>query len=713
MSLGRAMALGIGVCLGWLGAQDCPPTLRVPPNGTVAGSLNAANCQLIDQTPYAAYRLDLPVRGQIKIELGENPADLVLTLRNASGMRLDSGASLLRPIEAGSYTLLVNGRAAGQTGNYTVKTSFTSEPGVLCSNFPNIGVRQTLDGSIPGSGCLSFDGTPYEAYTMTTDGAGTLTVAVSSQGFTPVIAVRSIDGRPLTLPSASPVNVVLEGDSQYLVVISSADTSTGAFQIVNSYQTADNETCRPSKTLAAPDTDSNAITAASCVRTIAGSGDQSYYNYYNLTLTDGGTVNVSAVSGDFAATVNLLDAGGNLLASDSGGGGADAQDSVESSLRTQLPAGTYRLEVFSDLPSGGNYALRYDFQAGNPQPCKTSALNLGDQLDSALTGTSCRTSAGLSDLYAFTLPSAGTVDLELRSGMFATVLAIRDSKENLIVRDDEVDGLGAAHVTADLPAGAYTLVGGANAGSGNYHLGSKFTAHDIPACSFAQALDLNGGFIQRLGPRSCTGANGRPVDYYTFTLAVDSLVLAVLTSGELDGYLTLYDAGGNVVRSDDNTYGSNDPLIVQYLPAGSYKLAARAASATVGGLYEVDLRTVSGTRPPLCTPKSTVTPGATVTGTITYTACQYTDNSFADLYQMNLSADAGIDLRLNSSEFDSYLVLLDSKGAVIDEDDDGGGNTNSRITRNLAAGTYYIAAKPFGDYTSHGAYTLITNTISQ
>ena len=37
----------------------------------------------------------------------------------------------------------------------------------------------------------------------------------------------------------------------------------------------------------------------------------------------------------------------------------------------------------------------------------------------------------------------------------------------------------------------------ANAGSGNYHLGSKFTAHDIPACSFAQALDLNGGFADQ------------------------------------------------------------------------------------------------------------------------------------------------------------------------------------------------------------------------
>ena len=107
-----------------------------------------------------------------------------------------------------------------------------------------------------------------------------------------------------------------------------------------------------------------------------------------------------------------------------------------------------------------------------------------------------------------------------------------------------------------------------------------------------------------------------------------------------------------------------------------------------------------------------MTAGATVSGVITYTGCQYTDNTFADLYQLNLAADATIDLRLNSSDFDVYLVLLDSKGAVVDVDDDSGGNTNARITDSLAAGTYYIVAKPFGDYTSHGAYTLITATVN-
>ena len=708
MSLARIIAMGIGVCLGPLVAQDCPAVTRVLPNGTLSGSLDAASCQLGDDTPYTPYRLDLSVRGQIKIALSGNTGDLTLTLRDASGVRIDSGAGLLRPIEAGSYTLLVNGRAAGQTGSYTVNTSFTGERGMVCANFPNIGGSQTVTGQLPGSGCLAPDGTPYVAYTLTTDGAGTLTVAVTSQDFTPAIAIRSIDGYTVSPPSPSPVSVVLAGDSQYLLIVSSADQSTGAYQIVNSFQAAADETCRSQRTLAAPDSDSNAITASSCFVTIAGSGDQSYYNYYDLALTDAGLVSASAVSGDFTATLNLLDAAGNTLAYDSGGGGSDAQGNVQSSLRAWLPAGSYRLQIVSDLPSGGQYALQYQFQAGSPQPCTAVTLQPVDQSVGTLTAAGCRTSIGLADLYSLTLPSAGTVDLEIDSGAFNALLAVRDNKDNLIVREEDVNGLGVAHVTADLPAGVYTVAGGATSGAGNYYLTARFAAHDIADCTFAQSLDLNGGFIQRLGPRSCTGANGQPVDYYSFTLAADSLVLAVMTSSEVDGYLTLYDATGNQVRSDDNTYGSNDPLIVQYLPAGAYKLAARAASATVGGLYEVDLRTVTGPRPPFCTPISTVTPGDTVSGVITYTGCQYTDNVFADVYQMNLTADAAIDLQLNSSEFDAYLVLLDSKGAVVDEDDDSGGSTNARITRTLPAGTYFMVVEPFGDYTSHGAYSLIT-----
>jgi tyrosinase len=183
-----------------------------------------------------------------------------------------------------------------------------------------------------------------------------------------------------------------------------------------------------------------------------------------------------------------------------------------------------------------------------------------------------------------------------------------------------------------------------------------------------------------------------------------------MTSSQLDGYLTLYDSGGSILRSDDNSYGSADPLIIQYLPAGTYKLAARDVDGLPGGLYEVDLRSVAGPRPAFCGSLGPIAPGGSVTGNITFTGCQYLDSTFADTYTMTLSADTAIDLRANSSDFDAYLILMDAKGNVLAEDDDSGGGTNPRITQPLAAGTYYVVVKPFGDYTSHGAYTLSAKT---
>ena len=694
-----------------LDAQDCPAIVNILPGATLSSALDSTNCRLTDGSAYMPYRLDLPVRGQIKIDLTGAKANLNLILRDSSGARIDSGVSIHRAIEAGSYMLLVNGQTPADLGPYAVATAFTAEHGMLCSSFPNIGRRQTVNGVFGGAGCLLPDGSQYDAYSLTTDGAGTLTVTASSTDFTPVIALRAGDGRLVNSSASGSMSALVTGDSQYTVVITSADQA-GAYQLTTAFQSGVDETCRSQKTITDSTSDSAAISGTSCYVTLFDSGDQLYYNYYVLTLASAGMVNLTAGSADFTATLNLLDANGNVLVSDSGGGGLDANGSVQSNVRMQLPAGTYRLQVFSDVPSGGNYTLSYAFTAGNPQPCPPATASPGDLLTGGLSARSCRTALGLSDLYSMTLPAAGTISLDMSSFDFDTRLVLRDAKDNLIVRNDDVDGVTAAHVAADLPAGTYTILAAATSGAGNYRATSSFAGHDIPSCTFAPTLDLNGGYIQRLGPNSCHGANGQPVDYYTFTLSVDSLVLAVMTSSEVDGYLTLYDANGNVLRSDDNSYGSTDPLIVQYLPAGTYKLAARDVSGGPGGLYEVDLRTTSGARPSFCTSRGSIAVGGTATGNITYTGCQYIDNTFADIYTLNLGTDTQLDLSLSSSDFDAYLILLDAKGNVVDEDDDSGGGTNSRITDTLPAGTYYVVAKPFGDYTRSGAYTLAAKSIN-
>jgi Bacterial pre-peptidase C-terminal domain len=196
------------------------------------------------------------------------------------------------------------------------------------------------------------------------------------------------------------------------------------------------------------------------------------------------------------------------------------------------------------------------------------------------------------------------------------------------------------------------------------------------------------------------------MDLYSFTLPSDGVVAAFMTSGQVDSFLTLADAAGNFLRSDDNTYGGSDSMMVQFLPAGDYQVATKAAGNSAGGYYEVDLRSVLTARPPLCGAKGRLTPGVGIAGALSIASCQYTDGTFADLYEIDLAADVTVDIHLSSGDFDAYLVLLDAKGNVVDQDDDSGGNTDAQVSRALSAGVWFAVVKPSAGYSHIGAYSL-------
>lgn len=693
MRLGIALVL----CLSSVYAQTCVPA-RILPVGSVSGTLDSSSCLLPDGTSYASYRLDLPTRGKIQINLSASNASLIL--RDSTGGGIGSGASIQRAVEAGSYTLLVNAfTPGGGPTAYSVQTAFTAEPGMMCTAFPNAGLSQSITSTLGASGCIAPDGTPYEGYFVSSVGAGILTVSVSSSNFTTVLTVRNADGYPIASDPAQ-VSVSVDRDDRYEIVVATADQA-GSFQLSTSFVPDPSETCTAMQSFTSSGSDTASVTNNSCIAAIPQSGNLVLYNYYNFTVPAAGLADVTAFSTDFGATLTLLDGGGNLLATDTLGSGPN-----QSEIRLQLSPGNYTAQVISSVPSGGAYTFGYQFTAGPPQPCVPVAANPGGALAGSLGASSCRTSLGLADLYSLTLGGSGTLVISMTAVGFNSLLAIRDAKDNLVVLYQDVEGLGVSQITAGLPAGAYTIVAAAATGSGSYQVTSQFTAQAIAPCTYLQALDINGGYIQKLGPASCTGANGQPVDLYQFTLPSDGVVAGFMTSSQVDGFLTLVDSAGNFLRSDDNSYGDNDPMIVQFLPAGAYQVAARAAGSTVGGYYEVDLRTILGPRPPFCSSRGNLALGGSINGTLTVASCQYIDGTFADLCQINLVSDTTIDLRLNSVDFDAYLVLLDAKGNVVDEDDDDGGGTNARVNELLAAGTYYVVAKPLSGYTSVGGYTL-------
>ena len=173
MKILAAVLLGLSSLYG----QTCVPA-KILPNGSAKGTLNDTSCRLTDGSAYAAYRLDLAARGQIRIDLSTG-SDFLLILRDRSGMKIESGTAIRRAIEAGSYTLLVNAREPGQAGEFAVQAQFTIEAGVICSSWASLGLEQAADGMVGGSGCAFPDGTPYEGYLVTTFGAGMLTMSAS------------------------------------------------------------------------------------------------------------------------------------------------------------------------------------------------------------------------------------------------------------------------------------------------------------------------------------------------------------------------------------------------------------------------------------------------------------------------------------------------------------------------------------------------------
>jgi hypothetical protein len=683
------------LCLIPAAAQTCVPG-RILPSGSVAGVLGDASCRLAGSVPYASYLLVLPARGALQIDVAASPS-VAATLRDSNGVKLETGTAIHRPIEAGTYTILVSGSA----GPFTLRTSFSAEPGMWCSQFESLGLNQTAAGRFGAAGCTLPDGTPYDSYPVHAFGAGSLTVTVVAQSFIPSVTIRDSDGAAIASGDAG-ATAALEADNDYQIVVLATAGQPGDYQISTQFAPDPAETCRALRAYSDPGEDAAVLGSDSC-STLAPSGDITVFNYYVVTVAQPGQAAFDVSSNDFDPVLRVLNQAGEPIVQDAGGGPVAFSSSA---LRLYLTPGTYLVQVASSVASGGSYRFAWQLTPGAPLPCTPTPYNAGDASTGTLTADSCRTASGVSDVYTLKLDAAGTLEATVAAAGFSSTLTLLDARENRIVQDSDTEGLGSSSISADLPAGDYLLVVASAIGSGTYQLSSKFTAHDLTPCGYVQPVDPNTGFVQKLGSGSCRGANGQPEDWYEFTIQSDSTVAAVMTSSEVDGYLRVTDTSGATLRGDDNSYGFGDPMIVQFLSSGTYRLAARAAGGSGGGLYRVDVLATAGPHPPFCAARSGLTLGASVSGSIGYTGCLYPDKTFADVYQLKLDNPASLDLRLNSGEFDATLILLDGAGNVLAIDENGGDGTNARVLRDLPAGTYFVVAKPFSDLTLSGAYTL-------
>lgn len=233
-----------------------------------------------------------------------------------------------------------------------------------------------------------------------------------------------------------------------------------------------------------------------------------------------------------------------------------------------------------------------------------------------------------------------------------------------------------------------------------------------PAVLNAQSLsfdkqpeDVTGAFVQlrRNEPRYIELSVTQPV---ALTMAAES--------GSVDTTLILFGTNGQIVASDDDGGGDVNARIVSRLTPGTYCLQVDTVVDFDQTDAVVPVSITPAPPPDACIRTAgdpvEITPDSDEIITSDQLASKA---SFA----LNLSAGTGVRIEARSPIFDTYLTLEDGIGQMIAEDDDGGGDTNSKLE--LApvaeAGTYCVDLTSLDD--EGGLYALsiipITSTSTE
>jgi hypothetical protein len=599
-----------------------------------------------------------------------------------------SGAAIRARAEAGRYSIVVTPIVGASAGPFEIAAAFTADPDTMCSRAAAIGPSDHVTGRLAPGSCRLPDGGLYEPYTLQAWGGGALDIAVDTAAFTPYLIVRGSDGRTLASAEGGRLSTVLDAGLSYTLLVSTGEGGSGDYTLATTLAPAEDERCPPARTLTGTDEDAGFLATEGCVLAnpddAPDAGPVTSYVHYPLQVSESGVAELLLTAATFDPDLRLLDASGTVIAT-----GARGASRGQVLVRRYLLPGAYTVLVSGRGAEASPYNLRYRFDAGPPP--ETRVIPLED-------GASAAGTLSDADLYRIVTATYGTLEIEMSSTRFTPLLALRDEHGNRIVADETGNGA----IAADLPAGTYIVVAATADTPGDYELVYRFAAHDPPACP--PPLPLDAGYASILGTPPCKGANGQPVDWYEFTTAEPGVTALTLTSLQLRGDLVLTDSAGAVVRQDVNGLGGGDALIVQLLPAGTWRVGVRGADGTPAGYYRLLRYFAPG---PLagCRPQRSLADGDAFDAFLNFTACQYPDGTFADIYRLEAPEAAVFEIAMDSADLDASLVILDGKAGVVAAADGAGVGSGASLRAALDGGVYWVVAKSVKGYTG-GAYRL-------
>ncbi|MFT4816271.1 MAG: hypothetical protein ACI80L_000792 [Pseudohongiellaceae bacterium] len=216
--------------------------------------------------------------------------------------------------------------------------------------------------------------------------------------------------------------------------------------------------------------------------------------------------------------------------------------------------------------------------------------------------------------------------------------------------------------------------------------------------------------------------DGKSLDLYQYTFENDSTIDIQLDSQSFDPFLYLVRVSATQAAlpsftfTDDNSgSGNNARINRRSIQAGTYWLGVSSASNAAQGSYDVSI--ISNTNnPPSSFETFTsiygvdvlINPNPNISGSLESTDFVF-NNRFLDLVQIEVVTESSVIIGLNSSAFDTNLLLVDivnnEVGNLVLQNDDRGSGTNSRLETTLSPGTYWLGVTSF-DPSESGSYDI-------
>jgi hypothetical protein len=361
-----------------------------------------------------------------------------------------------------------------------------------------------------------------------------------------------------------------------------------------------------------------------------------------------------------------------------------------------------------------------------PQPTAAQSGNcaappvviaLGQNLEGTLEASDCIGSTGFPyDEYVFQAVAGRHYTVGFNTFHLFPTLKILDPSGAVAAQGTQLGFYRSRASFQATASGTYTIVGSGTGSPTGVPTGYQVWVRDddTPCEGAVTPIAPDETLAGALRVTDCTSTqmSGAFADVYSFTAAVGGEYTIRMAATELDSFLVLKNANNAVITTSNSGGTIHDSVIVFRPPAtGTYLVEATAYDLTSRSRDGLGAYTISLADYFCASQHSEIAPGQTLSGTLSETDCpsphrpQFFDH-YKDTFSFAATAGATYEVRLEATGYDPYLYLLDASGAVVAENNDGGGGWNSRIVFTApATGTYTLEATSYY-YLQTGPYTV-------